>query len=55
MKRVCACPCMRPAGGHEVRINFTGTPARVFRLYWPYADPDAEVVLIVNMLYTPNR
>jgi hypothetical protein len=44
-----------PAAGHEVRINFTGTPSRVFRLHWPYADPSAEVILIINYLYTPNR
>ncbi|GIL53447.1 hypothetical protein Vafri_9024 [Volvox africanus] len=41
--------------GQTVYINFTGTPAQVFRLWFPYADPDKEIVVVINYLYTPNR
>jgi hypothetical protein len=34
--------------GHTAELNFTGTPARVFRIWLPYADPDAEVVFVIN-------
>ncbi|KXZ54727.1 hypothetical protein GPECTOR_4g796 [Gonium pectorale] len=38
-----------------VRVNFTGTPSQNFRLWYPYADAKAELVLVINMLYTLNR
>ncbi len=27
----------------------------MFRLWWPYADPDQELVLVINYLATPSR
>lgn len=44
-----------PTAHHTVWVNFTGTPAQVFRLWWPYADPNAEIIVLINYLYTPNR
>ncbi|GIL53440.1 hypothetical protein Vafri_9024 [Volvox africanus] len=41
--------------GQTVYINFTGTPSQNFRIWFPYADPNKEVVLVFNMLYTLNR
>jgi hypothetical protein len=41
--------------GHTVPISFKGTPSQVFRLWWPYADPDQELVLDIDYLRTPNR
>ncbi|EFJ47177.1 hypothetical protein VOLCADRAFT_92355 [Volvox carteri f. nagariensis] len=41
--------------GQTVYINFTGTPSQNFRIWFPYADPDKEIVLVINMLYTLNR
>ena len=41
--------------GHTAYVSFTGTPSQVFRLWWPYADADSELVLVINYLYTPNR
>ncbi|GIM05166.1 hypothetical protein Vretimale_9611 [Volvox reticuliferus] len=41
--------------GQTVYINFTGTPSQNFRIWFPYADPNKEVVLVINMLYTLNR
>ncbi|KXZ43941.1 hypothetical protein GPECTOR_77g37 [Gonium pectorale] len=38
-----------------VYVNFTGTPSQNFRVFFPYADPSAELVLVINMLYTLNR
>lgn len=40
---------------HVARVNFTGTPARVFRLWLPYAAPDDELIVVLNYLYTPDR
>jgi hypothetical protein len=34
--------------GHTAKLDFAGTPARVFRIWLPYADPDAEVVFVTN-------
>jgi hypothetical protein len=34
--------------GHTATLNFTGTPARVFRIWLPYADPGEEVVFVIN-------
>lgn len=36
-------------------MNFTGTPSKVFRLWYPYADPSDEIIVRFNMLYVPNR
>ncbi|EFJ47178.1 hypothetical protein VOLCADRAFT_92358 [Volvox carteri f. nagariensis] len=41
--------------GQTVYINFTRTPSQSFRIWFPYADPDKEIVLVINMLYTLNR
>ena len=41
--------------GHTARLNFTGTPARVFRIWLPYAAPESEVVFVINYMGTPNR
>lgn len=41
--------------GQTMSLNFTGTPSKVLRIWLPYADPTAELVLAVNMLQTPNR
>ncbi|EFJ47175.1 hypothetical protein VOLCADRAFT_92352 [Volvox carteri f. nagariensis] len=41
--------------GQTVYINFTGTPSQIFRLWLPYADPDKEIVVVINYLYTMNR
>lgn len=41
--------------GHTMRLNFTGTPSKVLRVWLPYADPASELVLAINMLQTPNR
>ncbi|GIL91678.1 hypothetical protein Vretimale_9535 [Volvox reticuliferus] len=41
--------------GQTVYINFTGTPSQSFRIWFPYADPNKEVVVVINMLYTLNR
>jgi hypothetical protein len=41
--------------GQTTYVNFTGTPAQNFRVWLPYADPDSEIVLVFNMLYTLNR
>lgn len=40
---------------HTIGVNFTGTPSKMFRLWWPYADPSAEIVLLINFQYIPNR
>jgi hypothetical protein len=39
---------------HHHHLPPTGTPAKVFRIWLPYADPDAEVVLEINYQGTPN-
>jgi hypothetical protein len=36
-------------------VNFTGTLPKVMRLYWPYAAPQAELVLVINSMGIPNR
>ncbi len=41
--------------GQTTYVNFTGTPAQNFRVWLPYADPNSEIVLVFNMLYTLNR
>jgi hypothetical protein len=41
--------------GQAMRLNFTGTPSKVLRVWLPYADPAAELVLAINMQQTPNR
>jgi hypothetical protein len=41
--------------GQAMRLNFTGTPSKVLRVWLPYADPTAELVLAINMQQTPNR
>jgi hypothetical protein len=41
--------------GHTVPISFRATPAQVFRLWWPYAESDDELVLVIDYLRTPNR
>ena len=41
--------------GQAMSMNFTGTPSKVMRLWLPYADPAAELVLPINMQQTPNR
>ncbi len=40
--------------GHTMRVNFTGSPSKVLRLWLPHADPASEVVFIINMLQLPN-
>jgi hypothetical protein len=46
---------MTAATGQLMWLNFTGTPTKVLRLWLPYADPAAELVLAINMLQVPNR
>ncbi|KAG2432951.1 hypothetical protein HXX76_008679 [Chlamydomonas incerta] len=41
--------------GHVVGINFTGTPATVFRTWLPYAAPDEELVVEIYYMMIPNR
>ncbi len=41
--------------GHTVGVNFTGTPATVFRLWLPYAAPEDELVLQIYYMMIPNR
>ncbi|GIL91633.1 hypothetical protein Vretifemale_19242 [Volvox reticuliferus] len=41
--------------GQTVYINFTGTPSQSFRIWFPYADPNKEVVVVINMRNTLNR
>ncbi|KXZ47885.1 hypothetical protein GPECTOR_32g498 [Gonium pectorale] len=41
--------------GHTVGVNFTGTPATVFRLWLPYAAPEDELVLEIYYMLLPNR
>lgn len=36
-------------------VNFTGTPSKVFRAFWPYASADSEMVVLFNMQSIPNR
>ncbi|KAJ9506879.1 hypothetical protein QJQ45_028160, partial [Haematococcus lacustris] len=36
-------------------ISFTGTPSKVYRLHWPYADPDAQLLLRIDFQSIPNR
>ncbi|KXZ47884.1 hypothetical protein GPECTOR_32g497 [Gonium pectorale] len=40
--------------GHTVGVNFTGTPATVFRLWLPYAAPEDELVLEIYYMMIPN-
>lgn len=51
----CSTFWMTAATGQLMWLNFTGTPSKVLRLWLPYADPAAELVLAVNMLQVPNR
>jgi hypothetical protein len=51
----CSTFWMTAASGQLMWLNFTGTPAKVLRLWLPYADPAAELVLALNMLQVPNR
>lgn len=46
---------MTAAMGQAMNMTFTGTPSKVLRLWLPYADPSAELVLVINMQQTPNR
>ncbi|GFR40478.1 hypothetical protein Agub_g1045 [Astrephomene gubernaculifera] len=41
--------------GQTVYITFQGTPAQNFRLWFPYADPDKEIVVVINYVHTVNR
>lgn len=41
--------------GHNLHINFTGSPGSFFRLWLPYADTSDEVVVVMNFLSNPNR
>ena len=41
--------------GHVVGINFTGTPATVFRTWLPYAAPEEEIVVEIYYMMIPNR
>lgn len=41
--------------GQSMSMNFTGTPSKTMRLWLPYADPSAQLVLAINMQQTPNR
>lgn len=51
----CSTFWLTAAAGHTMSLNFTGTPAKVLRLWLPYADPAAELVLVINMQQMPNR
>ncbi|KAK3258451.1 hypothetical protein CYMTET_32501, partial [Cymbomonas tetramitiformis] len=42
------------SSGEVYSVNFTGTPPRVLRVWFPYAAADAEVVLHINY-FEPNR
>ncbi|KAG2491954.1 hypothetical protein HYH03_009686 [Edaphochlamys debaryana] len=41
--------------GQTAYVTFQGTPAQIFRMWLPYADPDAEIILVLNYMYTLNR
>ncbi|KAG2496270.1 hypothetical protein HYH03_005503 [Edaphochlamys debaryana] len=41
--------------GQTVYVTFRGSPSQVFRLWLPYADPDAEIILVINYLGTLQR
>ena len=40
--------------GGAYSLNFTGTPPRVLRIWFPYADPDADLVVHINF-FVPDR
>lgn len=42
------------SAGQAYRVYPTGTPPSTFRIWFPYADPSAEVVLVLNYT-TPER
>jgi hypothetical protein len=36
-------------------MNFTGKPPKVSRLNWPYANSEAELVVVINLKGIPER
>eukprot|EP00976_Prorocentrum_cordatum_P069968 1179756-Prorocentrum_minimum.AAC.2 len=42
------------SSGGSFSLNFTGTPPRVLRLWFPYAPPEADLTLRINF-FVPDR
>lgn len=49
------CSCPQPSPPQVATFNFTGTPAKVLRMWLPYASPDTEMVVVLNLLGVNSR
>lgn len=49
------CTCPQPSPPQVATFNFTGTPAKVLRMWLPYASPDTEMVVVLNLLGVNSR